>query len=361
MESQRAPQRFERAKSHAAKVTVVLLPLVAAGAPWGLVGCGPAEVETPEAHDSSADPGAGEGADGPSTDSGSTAATDDLDLMVPIFGERRLAKDAIEIDPYVLVPRDQPVSEEARQVIVDLVRALQPLDPTLTSDHHDRWFIENTRRIAALEMETREDVGWAALHAFTNYPLRHFPIRRVLLGIGARVSPKQAESLLVELSFNYGYNLEDRAEAVLLLGEIAPDALFAGARPYLERQGKPFQTAPNDEFFARAWVKACEVSGESPVEMMSQVATNLALEDYARVVAIRTLGEHGDDPRARGALRTTLVESTGNGYIRRVSAQSVLAGFSREGACELLQEVLEREADVGFAHFLDDMVQLNCR
>ncbi|MEM9382871.1 MAG: hypothetical protein AAGB93_23165 [Planctomycetota bacterium] len=357
MESQRALQRFRRAKSHAAELLVVTLPLAAAAGPWGLIACGPPEVETPE----DGAPGTAGGGNAPTGDGSTAAATDDLDLMVPIYGERRLAKDAIEVDPYELVPRDKPVSEEARQVIVDLVRALQPLDPTLTSDHHDRWFIENTRRIAALEMDTRKDVGFAALHAFTNYPVRHFPIRRVLLAVGARVAPEEAEPMLVELSFNYGYNLEDRAEAVLLLGEIAPDALFEGARPYLERKGRPFQTAPNDEFFARAWVKACEVSGESPVEMMTQVATNLALEDYARVVAIRTLGAHCDDPRARGALRTTLVESTGNGYIRRVSAQSILAGFSREAACEMLQEVLDREADVGFARFLDDMVQLNCR
>lgn len=283
------------------------------------------------------------------------------DLIEPLVGERRLAPDALEIDALALMPEDLPISDEDREQVAELLRSLQPLDPTLTSDHHDRWFMDNKILVERLEATSRPQVGWAALHAFTNYPQRHHSIRRTLLALGARVSPKEAEPLLAELAFTYGHFIEDRSEALLLLAEVNPETFFAGAEAHIQRQGKPKQTAPNDEFFVEGWRVACERSGRSPVPMMAQVATNYALEPYARVIAVRSLAAHADDPRASGAIRTTLVESTGNGYLRMVSAQTVLASFPKETACELLTEVRGRESDVNFARFLDDVIQTNCR
>lgn len=283
------------------------------------------------------------------------------DLIEPLVGERRLSPDALEIDALALMPEDLPISDEDRQRVAELLRSLQPLDPTLTSDHHDRWFMDNKILVERLEATSRPQVGWAALHAFTNYPQRHHAIRRTLLALGARVSPKEAEPLLAELAFTYGHFIEDRSEALLLLAEVAPETFFAGAEAHIRRQGMPKQTAPNDEFFVEGWRVACERSGRSPVPMMAQVATNYALEPYARVIAVRSLGAHADDPRASGAIRTTLVESSGNGYLRMVSAQTVLSSFPKETACELLTEVWSRESNVNFARFLDDVIQTNCR
>ncbi len=283
------------------------------------------------------------------------------DLIEPLVGERRLAPDAIEIDALALMPSGLPITEQDREQVAALLRSLQPLDPTLTSDHHDRWFMDNKLLVERLEASGRPELGWAALHAFTNYPQRHHTIRRTLLELGARVAPKEAEPLLAELAFTYGHFIEDRSEALVLLAEVAPETFFAGAEAHIQRQGKPQQTAPNDEFFVKGWRVACERSGRSPVPMMAQVATNYALEPYARVIAVRSLGDHADDPRASGAIRTTLVESTGDGYLRRVSAQTVLASFPKETACELLNEVAAREADINFARFLDVVIQSNCR
>ncbi|MEM8709688.1 MAG: hypothetical protein AAGG01_01950 [Planctomycetota bacterium] len=285
----------------------------------------------------------------------------DDNLMTPIVGEKTFSEEAVVIDPFALMPKDLPITDAHRAEIYELLVEIQPLKEDLTSDHHDRQYILNLRRIEALEKDDRPEVGWAALHAFTHYPGEDFQSRRTLLRIGARVSPKEAAPLLRDLAFTYGHRLGDRAEATLFLAEVDPNALFEGARPYLERPGKRFQTAPSDEFYARAWNIACEKTGRSPVPMMSQVAMNIALEPIARYVAIDELAKHADDPLAKATLKEALVESTGDGYLRRKAAQGIIGGFPAEEACILLAETLRNEADINMARFLDDMIQTNCR
>ncbi len=285
----------------------------------------------------------------------------DNNLMEPIVGTKEFSDEAIEINPYELMPRDLNITDAHRAEIYELLVELQPLRLDLTSDHHDRQFILNKRRVEALEQDDRPEVGWAALHAFTNYKGEDFQSRRTLLRIGARVSPDAASAILKTLAFEYGHRMGDRAESLLLLAETDPEALLEGARPYLERTGRRFQTAPSDEFFARAWVKACKNTDKSPVPMMADVAMNIALEPIARYVAIDALGEHGNDPLAQATLQEAIVESTGDGYFRRKAAQAIIASFPGERACVLLAEVLSNEADVNMARFLDDMIQTNCR
>ena len=300
----------------------------------------------------------------PPTRSGSDAVLfppGDTDLMEPLVGTKEFSDEAIPINPFELMPADLPITDAHRAEIYELLVELQPLRLDLTSDHHDRHYILNKRRIEALELDDRPEVGWAALHAFTNYKGEDFSSRRTLLRIGARVSPDAATPILKELSFTYGHRMGDRAEALLLLGETDPDALLEGARPYLERKTRRFQTAPSDEFFARAWVTACANKDTSPVPMMSTVAMNIALEPIARYVALDALSLHGDDPLAQATLQEAIVESTGDGYFRRKAAQGIIASFPSERACALLAEVLQNEADVNMARFLDDMIQTNCR
>lgn len=286
--------------------------------------------------------------------------TDD-DIMEPLVGTPTLSEAAIEIVDDEILPPDLNISAGAREEILDLLRAMQPLKESLTSDHHDRQYILNRQRVERLEREDRLDVGWAALHAFTNYPARDAVLKNRLLRIGARVSPVEARNLLVELTFNYGYPIEDRTSALEFLPEVDPAAVFEGAPAILEREGRRTQTAPEDEFFVAAWLKACDVAGEDPVPMMSSVAVNFALDPVARYSAVEALQAHADVPLARATLEQVLVESTGDGYIRRKAAQSILGGYSREEACSILTQVRSREADVNFARFLDDMVQTNCR
>ena len=265
-----------------------------------------------------------------------------------------------KVDAFTLVPAGLPVPDAARQEIADLVALLQPLDPTLTSNHHDEQYWREKARIEALERREKE-VGWAALHAFCNYPERDFKVKRTLLRVGARAAPEEAKALLEALTFTYGFPIEDRTEACLLFAEVAPERYKELARPFLVRRGVLRETLPDDEFLVKGWVKACEASGTSASEVMADVATNLMIDGYARVVALRALGSGEQTPEARGALQTCLIESMGDGFIRRVAAQQILNAFAREDACALLREVFSREADPAMATFLDELLQERCR
>lgn len=259
------------------------------------------------------------------------------------------------------IPVDAPVPEEARQKVRELVEAMirPPLDET--SDLHDQWF-HRTRTMLGKLMEEEESVGHAALHAFTGDVSDGTVTRRALLMIGTRCSPQAAAPLLRELMLNYGYRLDDRAEATLLLAEAAPETYLADAAPYLQRRERPTKTMPPDEFLMRGWIVACERSGNSPVEMCADVSTNLAMEPMARYIAAEELGRHPHSRLARQALETCLIESTGDGYLRRKAAQAIQASYSAEDACALFQDVLSKEADINFAGFLYDVVQrLACR
>ncbi|MEZ6014117.1 MAG: hypothetical protein R3F49_03310 [Planctomycetota bacterium] len=267
---------------------------------------------------------------------------------------------ASKVDIDQLLPKDLPISEEARQMIGDLVATMQPIDPTLTSNFHDQQFQREKALIERLEKGPKE-IGWAALHAFTNYPERDFKVRRNLLRVGAHAAPEEAKALLEFLSFNYGPYIEDRTEACLLFAEVAPERFMELARPFIVRRDVLHQTLPDDEFLVQAWNRACTASGISPVPVMADVATNLMMQPYARVIAIRTLAANEITPESRAALQTCLIESMGDGLIRRTAAQSILANFPREDACALLREVRAREADINMADFLDEMIQENCK
>jgi hypothetical protein len=122
---------------------------------------------------------------------------------------------------------------------------------------------------------------------------------------------------------------------------------------------KSNQTMPPAEFLVRAWCTACDKTGRSPVPELCDVATNLFQEESARVRAVKELG-HRPDPRGEKALRAILVESTGDGYLRRMAAQGLRDTLPRETACGVFQQVADREADLNFLRFLADMLDKNC-
>ena len=265
------------------------------------------------------------------------------------------------LDPYQLMPADQPVEEAARARVFEFIELMQPLDPSLTSDHHDRqyWQIraEGERLLTA-----GADVGHAALHAFTNYPERHHNIKRMLLRIGALNAPEESKGLLEELTMTYGYPIEDRTEACLLFAEIDPERYIELIGPKVVRGGEMLrETLPDDEFLVEGWRIAHEKVGRSPADTMSEIAMDLMMQGYARIIALRSLGENDLTPRSRGALQACLIETLGDGYVRRVAAQTIAASYPREEACTLLQEVRAHEADPAMATFLDDLLMENCR
>ena len=257
------------------------------------------------------------------------------------------------------IPLDAPVPEAARERIADFLTAMVPPPLDETSDVQDEW-LHRTRALASELMAAGPDVGHAALHAFCGNASDYTRTRWALLQIGASASPKEAAPLLRELMLNYGYRTDDRAQATILYAKADPEGFLVDARPYLLRHERPHKTMPADEFIVKGWVIACAAAGRSPVEICADVATNLWMEPYARVIAIETLASHPDDALAKKALETCLIESSGDGNLRRKAAQSIRAGWTREDACALLNDVLAHEVDVNFATFLSSMINAHC-
>jgi len=266
--------------------------------------------------------------------------------------------DGVERDEFG-IPLAAPVPEAARARIGEFLAAMVPPPLDETSDVHDAWLHRWRGLLADLRGEG-EAVGHAALHAYCGNVSDYTVTRSCLLTIGASAAPRAAAPLLRELMLHYGYRIDDRAQATLLYAEADPEGFLVDARPFVLRHERASQTMPDDEFLVRGWVKACAKSGRSPVEVCADAATNLWLQPYARIVAIEALAGYGSDPLARGALQTCLVESTGDGNVRRKAAQSIQAGWGREEACALLEDVLSKEVDVHFAAFLTSLIHAHC-
>lgn len=262
-------------------------------------------------------------------------------------------------DDVTRIPADAPVPAWARAKIREYLEAMvrPPLDET--SDVHDAW-LHHTRRLTKALEQGGEHVGNAALHAFVGDAAEAYHTRRALLGIGARAAPESAVNLLHELTWNYGYRIEDRTEACLLLPEVDPEGYLEKAEEYLTRRGRKTKTMPDDEFLMSAWIDACGRAERSPVEMCADVATNLWMQPMARYIAATELGLHGGNPLAREALETCLIESTGDGMLRIKAAQAIAKGYPRENACAIFEDVLSREVSINFRKFLEDVISHYC-
>lgn len=258
------------------------------------------------------------------------------------------------------IPLDAPVNPAAREQIGLLIQQFRPLDPTLTSDHHDRWIADQRARIDRV-VALGEEVGNAALHAYTDASQEPYLVRRVLLWTGGLAAPQSARELLHNLFITYGSPISDRTEAALVLSLTSPLLFFSDAKPILERTKVKRQTMPDDEFLVRGWINACKKTGQSPVPMLAQVATNMRLDPTARWQAAKRMREFSLEPIGQRALESCLVESSGDGYLRRMSAQSLRDLLPSESACALFAEVARRESDINFRAFLLDMMQRNCR
>lgn len=246
-------------------------------------------------------------------------------------------------------------SPEAR--VAELVDALTPIPETVTSDIADAHFHRGMQLMAELSAAEPE-VGRAALRALQARKDKVIQVERGLLTVAAKSATADALPLLENLVSQYGPSLDLRTEAALLLGEVAPERAIPILEPMVLRKTRN-QTTPPVEFLVVAWCTACDKTGRSPVPELCDVATNLFQEGSARVRAVKELGKR-PDPRGEKALRAILVESTGDGYLRRMAAQALLATLPREAACAVLREVGDKEADLNMLRFLADMVDKLC-
>ncbi len=252
-------------------------------------------------------------------------------------------------------PLAAPGSPE--QQVGELIEAFSPLDRTVTSDISDAKFIHGQKVQAELS-KAGPAVGHAALMALQLKTEKPVDVERALLTVAAHADPLETVPLLESLLTQYGASLSLRTEGTLLLAEVAPARALELLEPLVTKQ-KQSSTMPDQEFLVKAWVIACDKTGRSPVPELCDVATNLFQPGYARVLAVRELGKR-PDPRGEAALRTILVESTGDGYLRRITVQSLHALLPRETACELLHEVAAKEADLNFLRFLADAIEKWC-
>ena len=261
--------------------------------------------------------------------------------------------------PAVVAP-----SPDAR--IEELIAILTPLEETVTSDVSDARLIRGRELEGELSAGGRE-VGLAALEALKHVHERQslrgkgervIAVERGLLTVAARAAPEDTRPLLRALSTEYGAALDLRTEAMLLWAETSPEEALEALEPIVV-QSRQSKTSPPQEFVVKAFVIACEKTGRSPVQALATVATDLFQEGAARVRAVKELGRH-TDPLAQQALQTILVESTGDGYLRRMATQSILASLPAESACAIFAKVADKEADMNFLRFLADVLEKNC-
>jgi len=254
-----------------------------------------------------------------------------------------------------------PAGLDPRAEVAELVELCTPLDPTLTSDHHDRQLHARRAKVAALERAGRA-VGLEALRVYRAHssPEEPFFVRLYTLEVAAHAAREETRPLLEELISEYGYPLDVRTEAVRLLAETSPERAIEVIGPLVKKTRRT-QTLPDDEFLVRGYVTACTGARRSPVDVLVDVATNIYKQEAARHYAAEALGGYPDEPIGIKALETILVESTGNTYLRIKAAQSLRKALPAETACELFRRVAEYEAGANFLQFLADMLdELGC-
>lgn len=248
----------------------------------------------------------------------------------------------------------------AQERVARLIELWTPLPKTVTSDISDKRFID-ARALEAELSAAGAEVGREALARLRQDQGVRYPqdVERALLSVAAKAAPEDARALLENLVTQYGTDLGLRTEATLLLSEVHPARALELLEPYVRRT-RQSQTLPPAEFLVRAWVTACEKTHTSPVPALADVATNLFMEEAARTRAIKELGNHPDDALAVKAVSAIVIESTGDGYLRRMAVQSLVRMLPRETACSLIKSVGDKEADTNMLVFLKDVLDKNC-
>jgi hypothetical protein len=246
--------------------------------------------------------------------------------------------------------------------LAELITVMTPLDKAVTSDISDQRLLRGRELLGKLRAGPRE-VGLEALALMRDVPVsgssRLVDVDRALLDVAAHAAPADARPLLEALLTQYGAALELRTEACLLLAETSPERAIELLEPMVAK-AHPNRTQPPAEFIVRSWVTACDHTGRSPVPELADVATNLFADETARILAVKELG-HRPEPLALQSLQAILIESTGDGYLRRMAAQGLRDSLPKESGCEIFERVASREADLNFAQFLADLLQKHCR
>ncbi len=241
--------------------------------------------------------------------------------------------------------------------IRDLLTALRPPAGDALPVEKSRYHAQRRETLERLRSADRAH-GQEALRTYLEEPPALAEMRAGLLDVAAHAAPEDTRPVLVELVTTFGEDIYVRTQACEYLGETAPETALEVFTPLLSGRVDG-RTYPPEERLLSAWVTASEKLGRDPVALLATIATDIQRPQEVRHLATRALGAH-DGPQSRQALQVILVESSGNGYIRRLATQSLRQLLSKEEFCELVESVQSREADLEFLRFLEDARQKNC-
>jgi HEAT repeat protein len=242
--------------------------------------------------------------------------------------------------------------------IQDLLTALRPADAAAVPVVKSEWHLTRKRTLERLRRGSPE-LGHEALRVLREERPELAELRAGLLDVAAHTAPPETEPLLVELVLTFGEDLLVRREATELLGRTAPQRALEVLEPVL-RERYDGRTYPPEEQMLSAWLDAARQLEHDPVPLLALIVTDIARQQDIRHLATRTLGSF-PSPLGRQALETVLVESTGNGYIRRLALQSLQESLAKEEFCAEALRVQQNESDPAFIDFIESMLVNHCR
>lgn len=249
-------------------------------------------------------------------------------------------------------------SELAEREVRDLIAALTPPPASSIPVVKSEYYLNRKRTLERLR-QASEVHGRTALRLYRDEPPALPEVRAGLLDVAAHTAPAACEEVLVQLVTTFGEDLLVRREAAELLGECVPERAIEVLEPIL-RERPDDRTYPPEERMLDAWITASERLKRDPVPLLTLVATDLQRPQEVRHLATKALGRH-PSPLGRQALEALLVESSGNGYIRRLALQSLRASLPAPDFCALARKVQENEADPEFIVFLQSALDERCR
>lgn len=238
-----------------------------------------------------------------------------------------------------------------------MVEAFRPPSPSAASDELDAQLAARRRWLG--EARSRPPAFAAAvLDAWRERPEAPAPVQSGLLEAAAIADPESAAPVLVDLVSRYGPELQVRTDACRILGAHCPEVALELFPPILEDPQRS-STAPPDDAMLSAWLTAVRSTGADPGRLLTFLATDQQRGHATRHLAIRALGDFPGRVTI-AALEEVLMESSGNAYMRRLAAQSIVKVGASEEVCPILQRVYDREADLNFQLFLHAVIEENC-
>lgn len=255
-------------------------------------------------------------------------------------------------------PGQADAAELATREVNDLVTALTPPPATAIPVEKSAFYVNRKRTLERMRGAS-EKHGLAALARLQQDPPSLPEIQAGLLDVAAHAAPQATEALLVELVTKFGADLLLRREAAELLGECLPERALEVLEPIL-RERYDDRTYPPEERMLSAWLTAMEKLQRDPVPFLALVATDLQRPMDVRHFATRALGRFPSD-QGRQALEALLVESSGNGYIRRLALQGLQSSLPGEDFCALARRTQANEADTDFINVIESALEKSCR